>query len=202
MGSFDKNNGSAVAGIRLIYSWLMFFCILIISGCTTPSKPSPTELALLDNPPEKVRQKQQLLTPLTLEWYAEIEKKYLRTGRQLTEDELPIARFAGIKHPERVRVIVLEDLPFPRNETLLVQSREYGLGGTTEGGRSIGYIVMLKAQHKDKRWILARELALVAQQEKMGRTAYIRRFIAEHELMGKNRAPMVLDANAVALKFQ
>ena len=201
MASHYINSSSAV-GKLLSRSWLLFCCMFVIHGCSTSNKPSLEELALLDNPPEKVRQKQDLLTPLALEWFDEIEKKFLHTGRQLTEQELPIARFAGIAHPERVRVIILKDFPFPRNKTLLIETREYGLGSSSEGGRTIGYIVMLKAQHKDERWVLARELAHVAQQEKMGRTAYVRRFIAEHELMGRQRAPMVLDANKVALDFE
>lgn len=202
MKSLNGDSCSAVAGQRPVCRWLMYFCFMVIAGCTTPSKPNPKELALLDNPPEKVREKQELLTPLTLAWYAEIENKYLTTGRPLTENELPIARAAGVSHPERVRVVILGDFPFPSNKTLLLHTREYGYGSTTEGGRSVGYIVMLKAQHKDKRWIIARELAHVAQQEKMGRTAYVRRFIAEHELLGRHRAPMVLDANNVALEFE
>lgn len=201
MASHYKNNFITVKNLFRC-GCIVLCCAMLIQGCAISSNPSPEELALLDNPPEKVRQKQDLLTPLTLEWFAEIEKTFLSKGRQLTREELGIAQVAGIRHPDRVRVVILKDFPFPKNKTLLIETREYGLGSSAEGGRSIGYIVMLKAQHKDERWILARELALVAQQERMGRTAYVRRFIAEHELMGRNRAPMVLNANRVALDFQ
>jgi hypothetical protein len=201
MASLYKSSFIAMTNLSSC-SWIVLCYAILTQGCAISSNPSPEELALLDNPPEKVRQKQEMLTPLTLEWFAQIEKKYLAKGRQLTTEELSIAKVAGITHPDRVRVVVLKNFPFPKNKTLLMETREYGLGSSAEGGRSVGYVVMLKAQHKDERWILARELTHVAQQERMGRTAYVRRFIVEHELMGRNRAPLVLDANKVALEFQ
>jgi hypothetical protein len=35
----------------------------------------------------------------------------------------------------------------------------------------------------------------------MGRETFVRRFIAEHELMGYRRAPLELEANKLALEF-
>lgn len=183
-------------------SWLSFGCMLLISACASTRTPSPKELALLENPPQKVVQKQNLLTPLALDWFKEVESKFLKKGRLLTEKEISMAKSVGVKHPEHVRVIILTDFPSPRNEILHTETKNYGLGNPAEGGRTMGYVVMLKARFKDERWVLAHELAHVAQQEKMGVQAFVRRFIAERELMGNRRAPLELDADRVALDFK
>lgn len=182
--------------------WLSLGCLLLISACVSVRAPSSEEMALIDNPPQKVRQKQDLLTPLALDWFKEIETLYLAKGRSLTEKELTIARSVGVQHPERVRIVVLADFPSPGNKTLRTETKNYGMGISAEGSRTIGYIIMLKARLKDERWILAHELTYIAKQEKMGRKAFVRRFIAERELMGNRRAPMALDANEVALDFK
>jgi len=193
LSSLHKLSGNA---------WLSIVCLLLLSACASTHAPSAKELALLDNPPHEVKQKQDLLTPLTLDWFKEVELRFLKKGRLLTEKEISMAKSVGVKHPENVRVIILTDFPSPQNKTLRTETKGYGLGNSAEGGRTMGYVIMLKARFKDDRWTLAHELAHVAQQEKMGVKAFVRRFIAEHELMGNRRAPLELDANAVALDFK
>ena len=123
-------------------------------------------------------------------------------GRTLSEEETVIARRIGVIHPERIRVIILEDFPVPADKTLYTQTKEYGLGSPAESARIMGNIVMLKSRVRDTRWLLAHQLSYIAQQEKMGRREFIRRFIAEREIMGNKRAPMELNANKVAIDFK
>lgn len=183
-------------------TWLVFCCACYLSACGLAGKISSEELALLDNPPEEVRQKQDTLTPLTLSWFKEVEAKYLSKGRSLSDEETEIALKVGVTHPERVRVIVLKDFPIPDNKTLYSQAKQYGLGSPAESSRIMGNIIMLKARFKDERWMLAHQLSYIAQQEKMGRQEFVRRFIAEREILGSKRAPMELNANKVALDFK
>ncbi|MCI0504547.1 MAG: hypothetical protein L0Z73_00410 [Gammaproteobacteria bacterium] len=60
---------------------------------------------------------------------------------------------------------------------------------------------MLKEKFAREQWILAHELTHIAQQEQMGREAFVRSFIAERKLMGYRRAPLELEANRLALEF-
>jgi hypothetical protein len=158
-------------------------------------------LALLEDPPVEVKRIQNLLTPLALQWLNETEAELLNKGRPLTGAETAMARTVGVKYPDRVRVVVLAEFPLPSGETLRTEAMRYGLGSAAEGGRTMGYVIMLKEKLAQKRWILAHELAHVAQQERMGREAFIRRFIAERELMGYRRAPLELEANKLAPEF-
>jgi hypothetical protein len=78
---------------------------------------------------------------------------------------------------------------------------KFGFGNNAEGARTMGYVIMLKEKYAREHWILAHELVHVAQQERMGRDAFIRRLIAELELMGYRRAPLELEANKLAMEF-
>lgn len=181
--------------------WFIFGCYLVLSACVFVRAPNSEEMALLDNPPSEVRDKQNLITPLALQWISETERYLLSKGRALSETETSMARAVGIKHPDRVRVVILVDFPSPANETLRIQAEKYGLGNEAEGGRTMGYAIMLKEKYAQERWIIAHELVHVAQQEKMGRDKFVRRFIVEYELMGHRRAPLELEANKIALDF-
>lgn len=199
LSNFHKAVGSSNLPGR---SWLAICCVIFISACTTTGDPSPQVLALLENPPKDVQDKQNTLTPLTLEWYKEIESKYISKGRKLTAQETNMARKIGVTNPEQIRVVILKDFPYPANSTLSNKVKQYGLGGSAESGRTMGNIIMLKARFKDERWMLAHQLSYVAQQEKMGRREFVRRFIAERELMGNHRGPMETTANKIALDFK
>ena len=175
--------------------------ILLLTACSIVRAPTQEELALLDNPPIEIRAKQDRLTPLALEWINETETNLIKSGQPLTEADVAMARAVGVQQPERVRVVILAEFPAPENEYLLTEASKYGLGSEAEGGRTMGYVIMLKKKYANERWILAHELVHVAQQEQMGREAFIRRFIAERELMGYGRAPLELEANKLALDF-
>jgi hypothetical protein len=171
------------------------------SACMFVAAPTAEELALLENPPHEVKRQQDRLTPLALRWINETEVELSQQGRSLTNEEITIAQAVGVKAPERVRLIILESFPLPDNETLRADAMRYGLGSSSEGGRTMGYLIMLKEKYAQQHWILAHELTHVAQQEQMGREAFLRRYIAEQELMGYRRAPLELEANRRALEF-
>jgi len=189
-------------GSQFSRRWLALSFVILLSSCSSMSSPSPEELARIKNPPEEVREKLEILAPLTLQWYDEIEHQYLAKGRTLTADELSMAHTIGVARPEKVRVIILKDFPYPAHQALKMHTKNYGMGSSAESGRTMGNIIMLKAHRKDERWLLAYELAHIAQQEKMGRPAYVRRVITEYELVGRNRSPLELDAHKIAMEYQ
>ena len=181
--------------------WPVLILITLTSACAFVRAPGVEELALLDNPPDEVKRIQDIYTPLAMLWFDEVEETFINKGRPLLEGEISMARAVGVNNPRQVRVVVLAKFPLPTNETLRAKAITYGVGSSEEGGRTIGYVIMLKEKYAEERWILAHELTHVAQQEQMGREAFISRLIAERELMGYRRAPLELDANKRALEF-
>lgn len=182
---------------------LLLICLSALSACSFVRGPSPEELALLDNPSIEVRAKQDMFAPLVLKWIDEVEANFLQKGRPLSESETDMARSLGVSHPERVRVAVLAEFPMPTDKILRVEAVSFGIGKPNVGGLTLGYVIFLKPKYQHKRWILAHELMHVVQQERMGRKAFIRRYIVENEIMGSRHRPMPLEmeANNHAFKY-
>lgn len=180
---------------------MVLTCLASLVACVFVRAPTAEELALLDNPPVEVKTKQERIAPLALQWLNDIEAELLPNGRGLSESEMSMAQTAGVKHPDRVRILVQSRFPLPDEEPLRTEAMKFGFGNNAEGARTMGYVIMLKEKYAREHWILAHELVHVAQQERMGRDAFIRRLIAELELMGYRRAPLELEANKLAMEF-
>ena len=156
--------------------------------------PSSKELHALDRPPIDVAAKVEKLLPQALEWYENVEGQLLPQGRPLSETEVAIARKLEVLYPERVRVVVLERFPMPENRELRVQAKRYGMGSYFEGGRTFGYAIMLKPRYADNPTVISHELVHVSQHDRLGRTAFVRRYLVEMEMMGYARSPLELEA--------
>ena len=101
-----------------------------------------------------------------------------------------------MKFPENIRIVVLEKFPMPSNHELASEAEKLGLGGALEGGRAMGYAIMLKPKLADNPTVIAHELVHVAQHDRLGREAFLRRYLAELEMMGYARSPLELEAYA------
>ena len=175
----------------IVLCWLF---ILLLHGCMVVKKPSLKELNALDQPPPQVMAKLEIYLPKVSRWYAELEQELAQQGRRLTVEELKVAEKLGVLEPERVRVLVLEKFPMPQDSALLVEAKKYGLGSMTEGGRSIGHLVLLKPWVVAHKEVLNHELVHVAQMDRMGQEAFLRRYLIELEMMGYARSPLELEA--------
>lgn len=49
--------------------------------------------------------------------------------------------------------------PMPENDALRMEAIRLGFGSSAEGGRAMGYVIMLKPRYAQERWILAHESA-------------------------------------------
>lgn len=130
------------------------------------------------------------LLPRVLEWYTRVETELLPQGRLLSETEMKIARQLGVIRPERVRIIVLETFPMPEDRVLRAETKRYGLGSAAEGARAIGYVIMLKPRYAKSSMIIAHEPVHVSQHDRLGRAAFLRRYITEMEMLGYFRSPL------------
>jgi hypothetical protein len=180
---------------RQIYIFLLLLGTgFILASCVIVRAPTAEELRALDQPPANVVTKVDKLLPRALEWYGRVEAKLLRQGRPLAATELAVARKLGVIHPERVRVVVLARFPMPDDKELRSEAERYGMGSSHEGGRTLGYAVMLKPRFAGNSTILIHELVHVSQHDRLGRKAFVRRYLVEMEMMGHARAPLELEA--------
>jgi hypothetical protein len=181
--------------LRYLFLSVAFFLFCVfLTGCMIVRAPSPEELRALDHPPPGVLSKVDRLFPLAIEWYGNVERQQLPRGRPLSQAEEVVARKLGVHHPQRVRVITLEKFPMPANNELLAAAQRYGMGSEYEGARTFGYAIMVKPRFADDSTVITHELVHVGQHDRMGRAAFVRRYLVEMEMMGYARAPLELDA--------
>jgi hypothetical protein len=169
---------------------------LLFSGCMIVPKPTAQELQALDMPPADIKAKIDHFFPRVLAWYEAVEAELLQQGRSLSPQEIEVARKVGVQYPTKVRVAVLEAFPMPTDPELLIEAERYGLGSRFEGGRTNGYVIMLKPWVAEDKTVLSHELVHVGQHDRMGRAAFLRRYLIEMEVLGYARSPLELDAYA------
>ena len=103
--------------------------------------------------------------------YAEaMEQQILRDGRPLNDDEIELAKMAGIKHPEKVRFLILDSVPLPESEYLQQELDKIGFLELLKraGGTAKGYGVLLATKDAHKLDYLVHELVHVEQYERLG----------------------------------
>src|SRR5712671_2387198 len=60
----------------------------------------------------------ETLLPLAVKWAAAVEKRILREGVPLSEQEMADAQAIGVQEPGRVRLLALARVPMPGDLTL------------------------------------------------------------------------------------
>jgi hypothetical protein len=165
------------------------------------STPPADDIALLDNPPPTVVEKIEQLLPVVLEWYTRTEQQLLSQGRSLTQAEQQRASELGVADPGKVRVVVLQSFPLPEHEIVRQEAIKHGFGSPDEGGRTHGYLILLKPEQQNNSVVLSHELVHVAQLDRMGREAFLKRYLTELETLGYARSPLELEAYAKQLRI-
>lgn len=173
----------------------LLFSVPFIGGCVV-MKPSPAELAALDDPPPAVEAKLDAMMPLVLPWYRGVETALIDKGAPLTEKQIAFARTVGVKDPASVRVLVTDTFPMPSDPRLQTILKGYGLGGGFEGGRTHGHLILLKPKYAKGDMVVSHELVHVGQFDRLGWEAMARRYLTEIEMLGYTRAPLELEAYA------
>ena len=133
-------------------------------------------------------------------WMRQWEIFVLEHGVALDAKEIEWARCAGVVSPEKVRVLVVPNVPLPAQEilqTILVRSN---LLNPAAYGLAVGYGVFLKYDAFPRQYFLAHELVHTAQQERMGTTPAVRQYLRELLDAGYFASSLEQEAHHTALK--
>ena len=171
---------------------LLGLIVLGFSGCApVPPEITPAEMARIAAPDAALSAQIARLMPALAAEERARELRARREGRDLTPQEQQIARSVGVRHPEKVRLLTLKQIP-PMADPMLAHrfSLERAWGLTTGYG-----ITVTKAPVPD--WLLAHELAHVAQYERLGPEPMLRRYLAETLVLPETLIPLEREAFAV-----
>lgn len=166
--------------------------VLALCGCShVPPDITPAEVARIAAPDPALAAQIAELTPVLRAEELARDARALSEGRRLSAAEQEIARKVGVQHPEKVRLLWVAKIPpmaDPRLAKLFPVGRAWGL--TTGYG-----ITVTKAPVPE--WLLAHELAHVAQYERLGPEPMLRRYLAETLVLPDNLIPLEREAIAI-----
>jgi hypothetical protein len=137
------------------------------------------------------------LLPKAVAWAESESAKALTGGRALSSPEHSLARDAGIRYPERVRIAVVDAMPQPEDAQLREAAQQVGLLGPDTVGLALGHAVLLRADFAADPDVLAHELQHVRQYECYGSIkAFLSVYLPQVVQFGYQHAPMEISARS------
>lgn len=145
-----------------------------------------------------------ILLPQYIDWAVDIEKEGLKSGVPLNAQELSLAKDIGIQNPEKVRVIYVDEVPFPHDNFALKTLGE-ALGFIGEGiinnAQVFGYSIYAHNDFVLNRPRLAHELVHVLQIERTSIAHVVTQYFSDLAEYGYDKAPLEVEAFKANKKY-
>ncbi|MFZ4777790.1 MAG: hypothetical protein ACOYM3_20670 [Terrimicrobiaceae bacterium] len=136
-----------------------------------------------------------LILPFAVKWAERAEKRILQEGVPLSESQLSDARLMGVEHPERIRVLMVEEIPLPGNLVLKFAARITGLFSAHTAGMALRYGIFVRRDCWGDRQLIAHECVHTAQYESLGGfREFLSCYLRECLEIGYPAAPMEQEA--------
>lgn len=179
---------------NLKFGLLLF--TLYLFGCI--EKPQSQSEALSSPSLELLNRIDPLIQP-SIDFAYRNEKYAIENGVELTSEEKALATKIGIENVDKVRVVYIDEFPFPKNQHLVTLARTHGFDSPLLAGMTYGYGVYIR---NGNQFILPHELVHVSQFEEMGVEKFMKRYMLELEVMGYRSAPLEVIAYDEAKSYK
>lgn len=137
------------------------------------------------------------IAPKAIEWATRYATRACDQGTPLVPSHAEIARRVGVAHAERIRILLVEEIPLPDDPVIRSAAAQVGLAGPDTAGLTLGYAVMIRPHHRNDVRLLSHEFRHVAQYEACGG---IPQFLSVHlphlVAFGYEDSPFEVDARA------
>ncbi|HAW93211.1 MULTISPECIES: hypothetical protein [unclassified Arsukibacterium] len=138
-----------------------------------------------------------ILLPQYIDWAFETDNKGLESGVALNAQELSLATDIGIQNPEKVRIVYVDEIPFPY-ENFALKTLGEALGfigeGITNNAQVFGYSIYVRNGYELNRPKLAHELVHVLQIERTSLDHIITKHFSDLAEYGYDKAPLEVEA--------
>ncbi len=138
-----------------------------------------------------------LVLPPYIDWATQTEAQGLVSGVALEAKQLLIAKEIGIKQPEKIRLVYVEQVPFPHDNALLKTVGE-ALGfigdGIVNNAQVFGYSIYVRTGYELTTPRLAHELVHVLQIERSSLEAVVTQHFSDLATYGYNDSPLEVEA--------
>ena len=120
------------------------------------------------------------LIPAVCDWLEAEENNILTCGRDLSSEEIKIAKIIGIKNYDLIRVYESASVTMPTNTILLALGKQVGLISDTTYGICFRYGIFINQNASDKKAVLVHELIHTLQYERFGSIeSFITQYLTE-----------------------
>jgi hypothetical protein len=137
----------------------------------------------------------ETLLPLASAWAEEQEKIILRDGIPLTQDQADDARKIGLAHPEKVRLLRVQQIPIPKHPVLRAAADATHLISPLTAGLTLRYGIFIRADCWGNRQLVFHELVHTLQYERFGGfRQFLEQYLHECITIGYPAAPMEQEA--------
>ena len=142
------------------------------------------------------------LIPKVCEWLEYQENNIISIGRDLTPEELDIAKRIGIKNYDIIRVYESSIVPNPSDIVLNELGKQIGLISANTIGICFRYGIFIHENASDKKAVLTHELIHTLQYERFGSIkAFITLYLKECLEVGYHQSDLEKEAVNGAIKF-
>ena len=142
------------------------------------------------------------LLPLAAQWAADQERRVLCEGVRLSETELADAIAIGVRNPERVRLLRVENIPVPGHQMLKAAAASINFLTAAPSGLALEYGIFIRSDHWRARELIAHELVHTAQYQRLGGIKpFFQTYIFQCATVGYRNAPLELEAVATAARI-
>ncbi|WP_394199937.1 hypothetical protein [Shewanella waksmanii] len=144
------------------------------------------------------------LLPQYIAWAQDTDANGLKIGTPLNEQELLLAADIGIQKPEKVRIVYVDEVPFPyENFALKVLGETLGFigEGIVNNAQVFGYSIYIRKGYQLDTPKLAHELVHVLQIERSDLTSVITQHFSDMAKYGYENAPLEVEAFKANQKY-
>jgi hypothetical protein len=151
---------------------------------------------------KRMRENFRWYLPMASAWVLEQERFILKNGLPLSTAQLSDAKLAGVVHPERVRLLRVEQIPLPDHPELRAMAEAMKLTSPPIPGLALRYGILIRSDFWGQRQQLVHELAHTAQYERLGGVrAFLECYLYECIAIGFTASPMEQEAIAMAQRI-
>ena len=140
----------------------------------------------------------KMLTPLVHRWILRQEAIIRRQGRPLSRAEMESARGIAISDPARVRIQTVAHIPLPAGWLLKGIARFSRVALADPVALTAGYGIYLCRGLEDDPVVMRHELAHVRQYERLGRRAFLQKYIRDCLVEGYAASPLEKEARRIS----
>jgi hypothetical protein len=146
----------------------------------------------------------KILVPQYIEWGYEIETQGLKSGVPLDSEGLMLAKDIGIQSPEKIRIVYVDEVPFPHdNFALKVLGEAVGFIGDNiiNEAQAFGYSIYVRKDYEFDKPSLAHEIVHVLQIERANFEDVTFQHLSDLAKYGYDKAPLEVEAFEANKKY-